>query len=108
VIVLIVLLLGFGNNYEVDSLLSKSASNFSFWQRSPLYRLRLFDPKWIAGSKTMSKQCAKPVNLPIRAPHCPWLTTRRFIVCSNFSQEKHIFFEQIKPTCVIRRSAESR
>jgi hypothetical protein len=29
--VLIVLLLGFGNNYEVDSLLSKSASNFSFW-----------------------------------------------------------------------------
>jgi hypothetical protein len=31
----------------------------------------------------------------------------RFIVCPNFSQEKHIFFEQIKPTCVIWRPSVS-
>src|ERR1700737_1211730 len=31
----------------------------------------------------------------------------RFIVCSIFSQEKHIFFEQIQPRCVISHSSIS-
>ena len=72
--------------------------------------VKVVDPKDRGTNRPLSKRCAKPRTPSFRAPSAMAYQSTliaRFIVCSIFSQEKHIFFEQIKPTCVIWRPSVS-